>query len=318
MPSRGVVYVIGDVLIDHSIRGTATHIAPDAPVPVLKKTGEQWAAGGMWNAANNVAAAGVRTVSFGVLGDGPHQAFDLKPRHARLSVDLKRKTQVKCRILGQYDQQMVRLDTPKDGEISESHAVHLLGMVNEAIRETDRPNVLLICDYGCGVVTRYLMEQLRSAFNDAIMVVDPYPTTDPTVYVGADWLTPNNFEADTMIHKLGFEKWEQLATEGTTENLVVTRGPEPIMVRRQDAKYRFSIPPRRLVDPCGAGDAFVAHFAAALASGRDADQSLVRAVHAGACAVSAKGVVVVGKEAVDASIQSLPDFAYKVDGWDDP
>lgn len=317
MAPRGVVYVVGDILIDHSVRGTATHIAPDAPVPVLKKTGEWWAAGGMWNAANNVSAAGVTTLSFGMLGQGPHQAFDIKPRHARISVDLKRTTQVKCRVLGQYDQQMVRLDTPKDPAIPDHSADHLLGMIESGVRETDRPNVFMICDYGCGVVTPYLLSRLKNDYADAVFIVDPYPTTHPMVYNGCDWITPNNHEADAMVVKLNGAGWDSIVEKGIAENLIVTRGPAPLMVRAGDTKYRFSIPPRSLVDPCGAGDAFTAHFAASLARGMDRDAALLRAVHAGACAVSAKGVVVVSRDDVDVSIDGLRDFEYLKSGWGD-
>ena len=43
--SRRVV-VIGDAILDHYVRGAATRISPEAPVPILKMESQEWLPGG--------------------------------------------------------------------------------------------------------------------------------------------------------------------------------------------------------------------------------------------------------------------------------
>ena len=56
--SQKKILVIGDVMLDRYTLGTISRISPEAPVPILHKTGERFILGGAANVANNVAALG--------------------------------------------------------------------------------------------------------------------------------------------------------------------------------------------------------------------------------------------------------------------
>lgn len=43
------VLVMGDVMLDHYIYGNVTRISPEAPVPILNKTDEDYVLGGAGN-----------------------------------------------------------------------------------------------------------------------------------------------------------------------------------------------------------------------------------------------------------------------------
>ena len=63
MLSKGHVLVFGDIILDRYISGSVDRVSPEAPVPVLKPSGEEIRLGGAANVAvnlNNVPLSNVR------------------------------------------------------------------------------------------------------------------------------------------------------------------------------------------------------------------------------------------------------------------
>ena len=65
------VLVVGDMMLDRYVRGTAERISPEAPVPVLKVREETSSPGGAGNVALNLLALGARVEIAGVVGNDP-------------------------------------------------------------------------------------------------------------------------------------------------------------------------------------------------------------------------------------------------------
>src|ERR1700683_1053154 len=67
-PSARVV-VLGDVILDRYVTGSAHRLSPEAPIPVLRPTGNRSTLGGAANVALNIATLGGATKLLGVVGD---------------------------------------------------------------------------------------------------------------------------------------------------------------------------------------------------------------------------------------------------------
>ena len=63
------IIVIGDVMLDHFVKGSVSRISPEAPVPVVNVEKEDFVAGGAGNVAVNLAALGAKPVVISVLGE---------------------------------------------------------------------------------------------------------------------------------------------------------------------------------------------------------------------------------------------------------
>ena len=63
------ILVVGDIVLDHYIRGKVSRISPEAPVPVVHIHRETHAAGGAANVASNIAALGGQVSLVGVVGN---------------------------------------------------------------------------------------------------------------------------------------------------------------------------------------------------------------------------------------------------------
>src|SRR6476660_9102017 len=65
------VLVLGDVMLDRYVSGSASRLSPEAPIPVLRPTASRATLGGAANVALNIATLGGRVSLVGVIGDDP-------------------------------------------------------------------------------------------------------------------------------------------------------------------------------------------------------------------------------------------------------
>src|SRR5213594_3028783 len=60
--------VLGDLMLDRYLWGTASRLSPEAAVPVVDLVGQNECLGGGGNVAANLAALGAKVEAFGVIG----------------------------------------------------------------------------------------------------------------------------------------------------------------------------------------------------------------------------------------------------------
>src|SRR6267154_5764970 len=61
--------VLGDLMLDRYLWGTASRLSPEAAVPVVDFVEQSECLGGAGNVAANLAALGARVEAFGVIGE---------------------------------------------------------------------------------------------------------------------------------------------------------------------------------------------------------------------------------------------------------
>jgi D-beta-D-heptose 7-phosphate kinase / D-beta-D-heptose 1-phosphate adenosyltransferase len=291
MRRTGPLVVVGDSLLDVDLSGSATRLAPDAPVPVVDLD-ERWERpGGAGLAALLAARSGLEVVLVTALAEDPAAARleELLGRH--VTVEPLRwvgDTVVKTRV-GAAGVPMLRLDSggghPADGVLPRRvHAV--LGSAG----------AVLVADYGRGVTALpALRRRLRAIAADVPLVWDPHPKGAEPV-PGAALVTPNAAEArhfgagDDALHGAGWlcRHWEAGA-------VAVTQGERGAVLARAGEARAVAVPLVGAVtgngngrpDTCGAGDQFAASAAAALLAGADADEAVRSAVMEAAAYVAA-------------------------------
>ena len=133
-------------------------------------------------------------------------------------------------------------------------------------------------------------EALRIARTHGIATVlnpAPAPTSQSTAQLLAlaDWVTPNEREAAAMCDECGSpeDRASALLALGA-RGVVITLGPGGALVATAQSSTRVpaaDVPEEELVDTAGAGDAFNAAFATALAAGVDAVEAAVIGCQAG-------------------------------------
>jgi rfaE bifunctional protein kinase chain/domain len=195
---RTRVLVLGDVMLDQFIHGRVSRISLEAPVPVVEFEREEFMPGGAANVARNLTALGAAAKLFGVAGHDP--AGDRLRRLLRgqqvdvrgLLSDGRRVTTQKVRLIAQR-QQVVRLDREATDDVSEAVSRRLLRAVERAL---DGADAVIVGDYGKGVVTQPLLDELRRLCRarSVRLSLDPKPVHQLDLR-GLSLITPNRKEA---------------------------------------------------------------------------------------------------------------------------
>src|SRR6195256_2870653 len=102
--------VLGDLMLDRYLWGTASRLSPEAAVPVVDFVEQSECLGGAGNVAANLSSLEARVECFGVIGnDEPGAALRNCLRNANIVdkgalADSRRVTTVKTRIIARHQQ----------------------------------------------------------------------------------------------------------------------------------------------------------------------------------------------------------------------
>jgi D-beta-D-heptose 7-phosphate kinase/D-beta-D-heptose 1-phosphate adenosyltransferase len=293
------ILIVGDLMLDEYLEGDSSRVSPEAPVPILRFTGQRSVPGGAANTAANVVALGGRASLVGVIGHdvaGTELANACAARGITLAaVQDGRLTTRKVRVLGQR-QQLLRVDYEAATSVEGATEARLL---EECGREIDRVSAVVISDYAKGVVTARLCRQVVAMARSAgkAVIIDPRPQHAP-FYAGCDYLTPNWKEArallgwpDAAVSDEEIDRTGRAVAERFGCGAVLTLGPRGIGLFPRDGGAPFvdAAAAREVFDVSGAGDTVVAAFALATAAGAPATERVVFANRAAAIVVGKHG-----------------------------
>ncbi|KAA0256822.1 D-glycero-beta-D-manno-heptose-7-phosphate kinase [Deferribacter autotrophicus] len=267
------ILVIGDLMLDVFIYGTVDRISPEAPVPVVDVKKEVLMPGGAANVAANLRALGVNVFLCGIVGkDGNGKILEqlLVERGVenQFFIDDGRMTSTKTRIVA-HSQQMVRFDKEEKHKLKKKDTDKIIDYLKEVKDELD---AIIVSDYGKGVITKYLIEQLVENFSEKIITVDP-KIENFYYYKNVTSLTPNNKEASQATN-IKIEDEESLIKCGKyilnklgTKSLLITRGAEGMTVFVDEEVRHIPAVAKEVYDVTGAGDTVISVFTSALAAG---------------------------------------------------
>ncbi|MGH9430499.1 MAG: bifunctional heptose 7-phosphate kinase/heptose 1-phosphate adenyltransferase [Terriglobia bacterium] len=278
-PERRIA-VLGDFMLDEFLRGEATRISPEAPVPVVlirDRARAEGYPGGAGNVAANIAALGAWPLPLGAIGKDESGSRLLRLLRARgiatdtLIREAGRMTPRKVRVVA-HQHQLLRLDFESASEVSEANACRLLEVFRRNLR---RLNGLVISDYAKGSATPDLCQEMiaLARSRDLPVFVDPKPEHVAICYQ-ATVVAPNLQEAEKMAGapmRTAMEieaQGRKLLRKFACGYLLVTRGAQGITVlSKHGARREIQSVPRPVYDVTGAGDTVLAVVALAYCSG---------------------------------------------------
>jgi rfaE bifunctional protein kinase chain/domain len=274
------VGVYGDFMLDEVLRGQATRISPEAPVPVVQITSPdsvEGYPGGAGNVAANISALGGHPIPWGVIGkdfSGKRLLKLLEERGIRCDTLIEepdRLTPRKLRIAA-HQHQLLRLDFERNTQISPHSAGRL---VRSFRRWAGRLDALIVSNYQKGSVMQDVcLSFFRRARQESVPIfVDPKPG-QAEFCRNVTAVTPNLHEAELMAGismrseadiTLGGRR---LIEQFGCDYLLITRSSEGMTLFSADgAMHSIASIPRPVYDVTGAGDTVIAVLALAYCSG---------------------------------------------------
>jgi len=281
------VMVIGDIMLDHYIRGKVERISPEAPVPIVNVTEEVLKLGGAGNVASNLKSLGANVLLSGTVGSDIHSQSIFGVLYQAgistdwLVTDADRGTIVKTRVIA-HTQQVVRLDRENKTPISFIVRDRIIDAVSANIDSLD---AIIISDYAKGVVSRPLVQRvLGIARNKGIPVcVDPKNGNFP-FYSNVDVITPNIKELsygsgiEIRSYEDMLEASKKIRSNLQCKVLLVTRGDQGMSLfdfENEGEPVDIPTTARHVYDVTGAGDTVIAAFTLAMISGATSREAAV-------------------------------------------
>ena len=275
------ILVIGDLMIDHYLWGSAERISPEAPVQVVDIARESSVLGGAGNVINNLISLGASVNVASVVGDdeiAKELTIMLKSIGVKtegLITQRGRKTSKKSRVIAAH-QQILRYDNESKESIEEASVSKIVKAIEKDLFVTD---MIILSDYGKGVVSETLAQEVivLAKANNVKVLVDP-KGSDYSKYRGAHMLTPNKKEAseatgveivdDASLEKALLILQEQCALDRS----MITLSEDGIAIYDGEVK-RFPTVAQEVFDVTGAGDTVIASIAFALCAGLSIEET---------------------------------------------
>jgi len=312
--------VIGDVMLDRFIWGNVSRISPEAPVPVVDVTREEFYPGGAANVARNLLPFAARVSVMGRAGSDPEgdQLLRLLAERDLNSDGVLRgalPTTVKTRVVAR-SQQVVRIDRETRAPLTDAERATALAFVRSHLDGLDG---IILQDYGKGFLDQAFVDDLAriSAGWGIPVTVDPSPA-NPLVWKGATTVKPNRHEAfkdagipdsplgpdpasDPVIAAVAealFARWDTrqlLITLSELGMVLVERGGKPVHIPSRA---------REVFDVSGAGDTAIALYTLALASGATPRDAAEISNYASAVVVGKTGTATLSADELRAALES--------------
>jgi rfaE bifunctional protein kinase chain/domain len=263
--------VLGDLMLDRYLWGTASRLSPEAAVPVVDFVSQTECLGGAGNVAANLAALGARVEIFGVIGgekspggksnrgktanakiisDEPGRALlkclqSTGVASAGVIAEAQRVTTVKTRIIAKHHQ-VVRVDREHRDPLSAASQERILHALFNALKNLD---ALVISDYDKGLITDDFADRVLSAAHQLKVPVFVKPKRSRLyAYRGARVIVCNASEASFYVtrpltdEKSFEEAGRTLLAHFGCSAVLITRSEDGMTLFEEGSAHRLHVP----------------------------------------------------------------------------
>ncbi len=270
------VLVVGDLMLDRYVHGEATHISPEAPVPVVLEDHRTANLGGAGNVAANVVALGARCTIVGVVGgdEAGYQVMqcltDIGCGQSAIVRVGGRPTTTKTRVMSGI-QQVARYDLEDTTAYGSETAEALTFNLRHHLR-TRGFDVLIVQDYDKGVMCGDVIRTVKDAACQGLCVVVDPKEHNFWNYGGVRVFKPNERELTAAVKERvrpDDENWlEGVRHRGRWGNLLLTLGSSGMVMASGDGHHhRIDACRKHVADVSCAGDTVIACMGVLLAAG---------------------------------------------------
>lgn len=264
------VLVVGDSMIDHYVFGEVNRLNPEAPhTVILDKLNEKRVLGGAANVAANIASTNpdVKVDFLGFLSEEVRDKLtDLNISSDGIETE---NILIKKRFISN-NSYLLRVDEYKNYLNIQNNLIEILSS-----KDTNY-DLVVVSDYNKGTIHKHLVELLCDV------------AKENDTYVFADIKNLNSFPRllqDRFIYKCNNREYPNILKSPQSTNIpfcIVTQGKNGCLVMKKNNELAFTIRPsftREVVDPVGAGDAFLAGMAHSYLKNKELDS--LKIAHSG-------------------------------------
>lgn len=317
------VCVIGEIIVDEYIQGTAIGMSQEDPTIVMTPNKTDTYLGGAAITAGHVKALGAAEVSlYSVLGQDT-QADYVKKKINQYGVknfffsDSSRPTPLKTRYRAS-SKTLLRVNQVRQHKISKEIQNDIYKCIE---RDVDSFDLLIFSDFNYGLLPQELVDRIVSLCqkNKVMIVADSQTSSqvgDISRYKSMNLITPTEKEVRVALNNVDdglVVLAQKLVDKCKPVNLVLTLADQGIFIHKSSSDFknwqndRLPAINKNPLDPAGAGDCFLAASSLVLCSGGDLWLASFIASFASACQVG-----IIGNNPLEQStVENLINEAFK-------
>lgn len=293
--------VLGDLMLDEYIYGTATRISPEAPVMVVRQSSRSAVPGGAANVGHNIAAFGAGVDVIGLVGmdEAGRELASALAASGELSPyliqDPSRATTRKTRVVANHSQQVLRIDEESTAAADPDREQEMLQALEARLPHAQ---ALALSDYTKGCLTpRVVREAIRMASARGCRVSANAKPDTAALYQGADLVTLNRPETEALLGRAvsNLQEAEAAAEEARLRIgchcVTATMGGQGLAAAWEGGSVQIPAPVVEVHDAAGAGDTVISALTLGLAAAGFQPDVFRLAVEASAKVVRRHGVV---------------------------
>lgn len=336
--------VLGDLMLDRYLWGTASRLSPEAAVPVVDFVSQTDCLGGAGNVAANLRGLRAQVELFGVIGaakNGRKTIDDEAGRVLRtclrnsgiadggLLADPQRLTTVKTRVIARH-QQIVRIDQERHDLLSAETEETLFRILVASLKKLD---ALVLSDYDKGLINDGFADRVLHACHQSKVPVFVKPKTSRLyAYRGARAIVCNAKEAGFFVtralsgEKSLVEAGRALLPHFGCAAVVITRGEQGMSIFEEASPHHLHIPAtsfeityarvgqpglsceatgRQVFDVTGAGDTVLSVLSLAVVAGATVPEAALLANTAAGVVVGKLGTVGLSPQELEAALHEI-------------
>ncbi len=336
--------VLGDLMLDRYLWGTANRLSPEAAVPVVDFVSQTDCLGGAGNVAANLRGLGAQVEMFGVIGakklgtkfldDEAGSVLRACLRAAGIGdhgllADPQRLTTVKTRVIARH-QQIVRIDQERRDPLSSETEERLFRSFLPSLKKLD---ALVLSDYDKGLINDGFADRVLHACHQNKVPVFVKPKTSRLyAYRGARAIVCNAKEAGFFVTRaLSGEKSVEEAGRALLPHfgcaaVIITRGEQGMSIFEEASPRHLHIPAtsfevtyarvgqagidrgstgRQVFDVTGAGDTVLSVLSLAVAAGATIPEAALLANTAAGVVVGKLGTAGLSPQELQAALHDV-------------
>jgi len=291
------IVLIGDVMLDVYISGVTNRIAQEAPIAIIKETGRRSVLGGAGNVYANLRGSGVDPYFITAVGDDEGGQYISNMISAgQVNIDNKKPTTIKTRIKSKtyHNDKMFtvcRIDKEDNSPIKNYE------LNNQSIKALKTASIVLISDYGKGLVNNETVASIKSFAKNAKFIGDP--KINLAMFKDFYAVTPNQFE----LSELTGDTETILKYIKETYNIkhpIITLGKDGCkFINEKNKLQHLTASNHKLVDVIGAGDVFISYFTSAISKNMSITDSIKVAIQAAGISIGIYGSTVIKENQIN-------------------
>jgi D-beta-D-heptose 7-phosphate kinase/D-beta-D-heptose 1-phosphate adenosyltransferase len=245
-----MIKLFGDIILDKWIYGVNNRISPESACLVLLEKKIKFSLGGAANLALSFKNLNLSFKLFSITGNDDESKILvnlLKKNRINFSLEkTKNYTTTKTRMIGNFNQQIMRLDREN---------INREFTINKMIKKVEPNDVVILSDYNKGFIKHDSVKKILT--KTKFVFVDP--KQEPEIYKGAYLVKPNMNEYKNWNGPFSIQSASKFVKKNNWNWLLITDGSNGMHILNHKGEYRhFKEEAREVADTTGAGDAVLA------------------------------------------------------------